>query len=534
MTRKPRFYRVPAQLKPSSLLGRKGSRLHARFAPWAEIARRYYDSADWGIHGAGWVLSEEAIGGQRTVSWRDRGSGRILASYPNRAAPRFPSELPPGPGRQQLEAVLEMRALLPVASAEGRQRSCALLDDRGKLVARLVQEQWQLSEAGWAHGEPNGDGRTLSRLQLIPLKGYEQVFDRLNAILDGTEGVEETQDDLYDRSLARAGRAPGDFSTKLDLGLDPGERADQALRRILARLLKTLEATEAGIAGDLDSEFLHDFRVAVRRARSALGEVRGVLPQARAEALRGELAWLGQATGPARDVDVYLLAFDDYRAALPPELRAELEPLRGFLRESKERQQAQLVTLLKSRRYGQLKADWRALAQEPPGVAAGQRAAEPIGSLALERIAKTHRRVLRRGRKISKDSPAEHLHQLRKDCKKLRYLLEFFRRLFAGKEIQALVKRLKALQDNLGGFQDCEAQAEQLSSFGRDMVETGIMQPGTQEALAHLIQALEARQLEVRKGFARCFASFDAKPVRKRFASLHATSGPEPPRSGAP
>ena len=46
------------------------------------------------------------------------------------------------------------------------------------------------------------------------------------------------------------------------------------------RSLQTLRINEDGVRKDLDSEFLHDFRVAVRRTRSALSQIKGVFPAA--------------------------------------------------------------------------------------------------------------------------------------------------------------------------------------------------------------------------------------------------------------
>ncbi|MFC1662475.1 CHAD domain-containing protein, partial [Gemmatimonadota bacterium] len=39
-----------------------------------------------------------------------------------------------------------------------------------------------------------------------------------------------------------------------------------------------MRANEVGMLKNLDSEFLHDFRVAVRRTRSGLTQLKGVFP----------------------------------------------------------------------------------------------------------------------------------------------------------------------------------------------------------------------------------------------------------------
>src|SRR5262245_64665125 len=55
-----------------------------------------------------------------------------------------------------------------------------------------------------------------------------------------------------------------------------------------------------------DPEELHQMRVATRRVRAFLRAGRPLLDQSWSELLRDELAWLGRALGPARDLDVLI------------------------------------------------------------------------------------------------------------------------------------------------------------------------------------------------------------------------------------
>ena len=92
-----------------------------------------------------------------------------------------------------------------------------------------------------------------------------------------------------------------------------------------------------------------------------------------------------------------------------------------------------------------------------------------LGPFVAERIAKAQRKVLTDGRAITPASPAERLHDLRKDTKKLRYLLECFGSLFPTKGRKAFVAQLKALQDNLGEHQDAEVHLAQLRELAHDL-----------------------------------------------------------------
>lgn len=65
--------------------------------------------------------------------------------------------------------------------------------------------------------------------------------------------------------------------------------------------------------------------------------------------------------------------------------------------------------------------------------------------------------------------PAEELHELRKDAKKLRYLLECFGSLYSPRPRKEFVQRLKALQDNLGEHQDTEVHVGELRTISSEL-----------------------------------------------------------------
>ena len=79
--------------------------------------------------------------------------------------------------------------------------------------------------------------------------------------------------------------------------------------------------------------------------------------------------------------------------------------------------------------------------------------------------------MVKLGRAIDDDSPAEDLHELRKVGKELRYLLEFFTSLYPADVVKPFIKTLKGLQDQLGRFQDREVQATALRRLAPDVSE---------------------------------------------------------------
>lgn len=473
-----------------------------------------FDSFDWRLYAAGTSLWCETDATLNRVIWSELDTGAVRLERSGEV-PRFARDLPDGALKRQLAPLLEMRALLPLATLQRDRQPLVLLDSQEKTVLRVYLDRLVVSSP------EDGQTRELPRLLGIePLKGYPKPAARLAGLLEQNDLVRETAN-LFTLTMGALEMEPGGYSSKLDVDLAPDLPAREALRRILLHLLQAMETNEDGTLRDLDSEFLHDFRVAVRRTRSALGQVKKVLPKPLSRRMRKEFAWLGQITGPTRDLDVYLLTFPDYRASLPAAIRADLDPLHEFLQRRQRREQRLLARRLESKRYRKLVAEWREWLEHPGGDR-GDNAELPIGRLASERIRKTFQRVLREGRAINDTSPATDLHELRKTCKKLRYLLEFFQGLYPAGKLRKLIKALKGLQDNLGTFQDLSVQAESLRQFARQMAAEGVAPPDTLLAMGMLVDRFQQREAACRDEFADRFSAFSGAGTCRQFAELFA------------
>jgi CHAD domain-containing protein len=430
--------------------------------------------------------------------------------------PAFPADLPPGALRDDLAAVLSVRCLLPLVTLNTRVRTVAILDDEEKTTVRLHIESGSGSvpEAGEiCQLEP--------RVRIDPVRGYGAERVRVAGFLREECGLAPDARGELECALQPFGRSPGDYTSKFQLALDPEMPARDAARAIHLTLLETMLRNEVGTRRDLDSEFLHDFRVAIRRTRSALTQIPGVYPGQDVDHFKEEFRWLGAETGPTRDLDVYLLKMDGYKAALPEEVRADLKPLEEFLGRKQKLVHDRLVAVLDSGRYRRLVEEWRRfLTEEPAGALLAHNAERPVRAVASERIQRVHRRMVQRGRAIEDDTPAEALHDLRIRAKKLRYLLEFFRSLYPERAVEHLVAELKRLQDNLGDFNDYQVQIRSLQGFAAEMAAEGSAPVRTQLAMGRLLAQLEAGQSAERKRFAKRFERFASRQNRRSFARL--------------
>ena len=158
------------------------------------------------------------------------------------------------------------------------------------------------------------------------------------------------------------------------------------------------------------------------------------------------------------------------------------------------------------------------------GVVAPPDAPRPIGEVADGYIWRAFRRVVRDGGRIDAASPPERLHDLRKRAKELRYLLECFQALYPDEVLRPSVKELKAFQDNLGEYQDCQVQAAALRNMAEQMIETGAATARTLMAMGRLADAQERREAAARAEFDERFTRFASSANRRRFASLTSRS----------
>jgi len=475
---------------------------------------RLLDSFDWGAYLAGGAIEERLEGGNRWLLWHDlTGDGAVLEQAIDEA-PGLARDLPPGPVRGPVLAAVGVRRLLPVVELEVATQALRMLDEEDKTLVRLVVEEYR-------QGVQALHGTLSSRLRVLPLKGYEAEAGALATWLAEDLGLGPAPRPLVLEALETGERPPGGYSSKLAYRLDPAQRAEAAAREILLGLLATLEANILGTRENLDSEFLHDLRVATRRTRAALSQIPGVLPASVEEDFKARFAWLQQVTGPVRDLDVYLLDFGTYQKSLPRAMGSDLEPLRAFILSHYAEEQERLVDALDSPAMATLLSDWRRTLTEP--VAADPEpvnAARPVKELADERIWRMVRRVRKEGRAIDADSPAAEMHELRKSCKKLRYLMEFFQSLYPGQGIGGAIKLLKTLLDNLGSFQDLAVQADHLRDMAARMHADGIADTRALLAMGALVADLLRRQEAAREAFAATFQGFDSEQGRALFRGL--------------
>lgn len=237
---------------------------------------------------------------------------------------------------------------------------------------------------------------------------------------------------------------------------EPGVSVADAFSRIVLLLTLTLlQWAPEAITQPERPVPVHQMRVAVRRARSAVAIFRTALACPAVEGFDAGLRALGKALAPARDWDVFATeTLPAVAAAFPDDAR--LTRLQRAAERQRQDHHAALAEYLRGPAF-------RTLTLQAMLIAIGQHwrdglAAPAPGDHGLRGFAdavmrKRWKRLLSAGDGLE-DHPVEALHDLRLRAKRARYAAEMFAPLYPTKAVARHIRRLARLQEELGVLND--------------------------------------------------------------------------------
>ena len=285
-------------------------------------------------------------------------------------------------------------------------------------------------------------------------------------------------------SLAEAGRALSRGTVPRPRRQGPPNLADSptvesALRGAIGHLLEVVLRHAPACRPEAGPEAVHQARVGVRRLRSILRTFRGAADCPALRHFDDGLKALAGRFAPARDWDVFL---NGVGAAAASALSAQNQADKRFgalLRCAEQERDLAYEALWQTLGSGDFRlliiegltlihtTPWR---EPPAGVDPDERALrleQPLRHFAVAALRKRWRRLCRNDVDIEKLA-ANLLHELRLDTKRLRYAAELFAPLFPGKQTRRFLRRLSAVQEDLGSANDSAvARALAASLAGR-------------------------------------------------------------------
>jgi len=414
----------------------------------------FWDTFEWGLWFGGHLLY--SADGVYCLCTRDGGwLGTVLCEEPAGTMRRFWRDFETRGMRARLEGMLGLRGLAQVAEGTFTLRRCDVRNSDGKIVCRL---EWSSVSA------KRRDEDLLHSCRVLPLYGYEAEAARVVEHLI-RHGASPSGDGPVEILLRHAGHVPRKYTLRPVFGLEMDTPAREAVGRIVRAILEIAECNVPGIVSDLDTEFLHDYRICLRKVRSVLNLVKDVYPAEEVRRLRGILGDLARQTNRLRDLDVYLMSRDEYLEMLPPVLRPALDTMFRDLsleRDREVRQATSKMHVASTRRLFREVLDYFSTeTTHEPSPAADL----PVGSLAFRSIYKRYRKIRGIASGIGDETTDEGVHRLRIECKKLRYLMEFFSELIPTEEVGGMLKQLRRLQNRLGEFNDARVQQRSLMNY---------------------------------------------------------------------
>lgn len=316
-------------------------------------------------------------------------------------------------------------------------------------------------------------------VRVLPLRGYRREAERIVR-----RAVEVPAYLPVDEALAACGRRRFDYSTKVRLSIDGDTPLGETHRRVIRFLDDTVRLNVPGVAHMVDTEFLHDLRVALRRMRTYLAHAGDALPPETVARARETVRRLARATGPARELDVLLLSQQRYTAMVEPVFAPAVDE---FFRHIAERRKAAYETV-----RGEID---RYLSDDALETLIG--AASLVGGATRDtarRAVEKRRRSFRRGWRALVEEyhrrgdriADEALHRLRIRGKRYRYVQELLGDV-SGVRANESVKKLKYFQDRLGRFNDLCVEQSRLT--GR-IADGDHASPRVAAALGALVEAI--------------------------------------------
>jgi triphosphatase len=236
--------------------------------------------------------------------------------------------------------------------------------------------------------------------------------------------------------------------------------AKAAMQAICRTCLHDLTSNVGTIDGEHAIEGVHKTRIAVRRFRAAMTLFKKITADEESNRLRGEMKWLSDLLGEARDLDVLQM-----ESTLPQ--ARDLSGGRALVEVVAEKRHAaheKLREAVRSQRFYIFLVDLVRWIEDGDWLKADSKQGDGrVVRFARRAIARRRKRLLKKADHLSKLPPAAR-HRVRIAGKKLRYMTEFLQPLAKSKDQQRehrrFVKQLETMQTSLGTLHDAEARGE--------------------------------------------------------------------------
>jgi triphosphatase len=485
----------------------------------------YLDTFDWSLLKEKLSLRYRLAGGK--AMYTVKGLGAIKEGIARRMETEFVLDAPvPLPGKIPVKKIAELvdgiihpRGLLEQLQIRTDRRPYRLTTPEGAKL-ELAFDASGFSLKG-LRGQRNA--RKLYELEAELKSGPEAALDALSSLLTGTFGYAPSTGSKFECALKRLNvtipskKPPAQYTVRLD------DRLAMAVRKILAHQWMRFAEQLPGVRRDIDTEFVHQARVATRRMRSAMRLFRDAVAEGTGTQLAADLRWLGTLFGNVRDLDVFLLNLPVFKVQaewFPAKQKTLIEGRVADLRRGALQALAAGLASPRYERFTRLLE--RLLASPLPLRPRAPLALKPAGEVAPAIIREKFAAVMKRGQDVLADPKPKGFHALRIQMKRLRYACEFMAPAY-GSALDSFIERTVEIQDCLGEMQDAVFTQAFVEGLFEDW-KGRLIEPETVFILGEIyqLQGEIARDRRARFG-----------PVWERFASAETAAELEAVLRGA-
>jgi CHAD domain-containing protein len=294
-------------------------------------------------------------------------------------------------------------------------------------------------------------------------------------------------------------------------------------KQIHLELLRNIKINLEGAKVGIEIEYLHNLRVTIRKIRSALTLIPDVFSQQELQHFKEEFKWLQQVTSQVRDLDVHLVYLQKYQQGLTIDQITALQSIIQTIKQQRTYAQIDMNEAFNSTRLSRLLSGWEKLLTINNKTNKHDLTTHHVANIINYSLRKLYKKIIQHGRMIHHHSSNEDLHDMRKRCKKLRYMLEFFHHFYDINAIKHLIKLIKHLTDELGICQDLAVQKQLIITIQTKMLidnNDNNLQLDTQLILTNLLTNVQQNYETSKLKFIQIFTTLDNACERNLFRIL--------------
>lgn len=475
----------------------------------------YLDTFDWRIWRQGDVLVHLQHGERQHLQWRQQGFSGVHTDIPVEEVPSFIDQLPEWLCPKRLKDSTGPRALLPLVRSRIDTDHLDVIN-HDKVVVRLERIQEYLLRSNTC------GARLTDRVVIRLLRGFEGDFARINAAFENS-GLYVCSQDSLAGLLALEGRKPCDYSCRVRVNISPEQRADTASKQILLQLYHVMQRNVEGICKDTDSEFLTDFRDALRRSLSLMEQLYGIFPPDVLARFTQDMKWLYQETASLQDYNQLLLHFDKAISWVIEVHHPALQIFHDWLKEQRHHSLICVDNMFSSVRYQRFIKGWRVFLEcEVPQHSVLEYAEHNAGQVVASRMAEVYQKLC----KLSlKPRNGKFLKQIDFVNNQLLDLLQFSRVLFPRGKRQKILLCGQKLQQACSDQFGCDRQLTCIERYIKQIRQDESMKAEVNEAMQCLQKACRDRAISHDRRAGKYLDSVISEKSRKQYGKLITSMG---------